>query len=491
MRRYILLFIFASLMLPSIGQTGKKTTRTVRKSKTTAVKKTGSINQLRTERKNMQTKIKSSKRQSESLNRMIKQNLDSVFILDRQITEVQQDVMKHQAEIKVLDGRIVALQEQMEKLQNELNDKKSKYANALKYVRKHHSIQEKMMFIFSAENLSQMLRRLRYMREYSAFQKAQGQIILDKQREIKNTRNELLDAKSKKAYNLAEIQKKQQALVGIKSNCQVKIDYLNKNLKQVEAQIAEYQKRDKELNDQIDRLVQMEIEAARKRAEAERKRKEAEAKRRAEELRKENERRLKLAKENERRAREAKKSAKSSEEKEKAERMMEKAKSELDAAEKSRKEEKNVIEAWKSDSRSDSKLSTNFVNNKGRLPMPITGSYTVVGHYGRYTVKGLKSVQLDNKGMDIKGRDGACARAVFDGEVSSVFQYGPSYIVMVRHGSYISVYSGLSSVSVTKGMKVRTRQTLGDVGEDASGNRILHFQLRKESTRLNPEQWVR
>ena len=223
MRRYILLFIFASLMLPSIGQTGKKTTRTVRKSKTTAIKKTGSINQLRTERKNMQTKIKSSKRQSESLNRMIKQNLDSVFILDRQITEVQQDVMKHQAEIKVLDGRIVALQGQMEKLQNELNDKKSKYANALKYVRKHHSIQEKMMFIFSAENLSQMLRRLRYMREYSAFQKAQGQIILDKQREIKNTRNELLDAKSKKAYNLAEIQKKQQALVGIKSNCQVKI----------------------------------------------------------------------------------------------------------------------------------------------------------------------------------------------------------------------------------------------------------------------------
>lgn len=62
----------------------------------------------------MQTKIKSSKRQSESLNRMIKQNLDSVFILDRQITEVQQDVMKHQAEIKVLDGRIVALQGQME-----------------------------------------------------------------------------------------------------------------------------------------------------------------------------------------------------------------------------------------------------------------------------------------------------------------------------------------------------------------------------------------
>lgn len=491
MRRFILLFIFASLMLPSFGQTGKKTTRTVRKSKTTAVKKSGSINQLRTERKNMQTKIKSSKKQSESLNRMIKQNLDSVFILDRQITDVQQDVLKRQAEIKVLDGRIGELRKQMEKLQNELNDKKSKYANALKYLRKHHSIQEKMMFIFSADNLSQMLRRLRYMREYSAFQKAQGQIILDKQREVKNTRNELLDAKSKKAYNLAEIQKKQESLVGMKSSCQVKINYLNKNLKQVEAQIAEYQKRDRELNAQIDRLVQLELEAARKRAEAERKRKAEEARRRAEELRKENERRLQIARENERKAREAKKAAKSSEEKKEADRLMAKAKSDLSAAEKSRKEEKKVIEAWNNDSRADSKLSANFVSNKGRLPMPITGSYTVVGHYGRYTVKGLRNVQLDNKGMDIKGSGGACARAVFDGEVSSVFQYGPSYIVMVRHGSYISVYSGLSSVSVSKGMKVKTRQTLGEVGEDASGNKILHFQLRKESTRLNPEQWVR
>lgn len=123
--------------------------------------------------------------------------------------------------------------------------------------------------------------------------------------------------------------------------------------------------------------------------------------------------------------------------------------------------------------------------------MPITGSYSIVGHYGTYNVEGLKNVTLDNKGIDIRGTEGCMARSVFGGEVSSVFQYGTSYIVMVRHGSYISVYSGLSSVSVSKGSTVTTKQSLGKVAADADGHYTLHFQLRKGSARLNPEQWVK
>ena len=122
--------------------------------------------------------------------------------------------------------------------------------------------------------------------------------------------------------------------------------------------------------------------------------------------------------------------------------------------------------------------------------MPISGG-VIVGHYGRYNVSGASNVTLDNKGIDIKGGAGCVAKACFNGTVSSIFQYGGRYIVMVRHGKYISVYSGLSSVSVGNGSKVSTGQSLGPVGRDESGNYVLHFQLRKESSRLNPEQWVR
>ena len=63
---------------------------------------------------------------------------------------------------------------------------------------------------------------------------------------------------------------------------------------------------------------------------------------------------------------------------------------------------------------------------------------------------------------------------------------GGSMGVLVRHGSYISVYCNLASVSVSRGQKVSVRQVLGTVGKD----NILQFQLRKERAKLNPEQWL-
>ncbi len=110
--------------------------------------------------------------------------------------------------------------------------------------------------------------------------------------------------------------------------------------------------------------------------------------------------------------------------------------------------------------------------------------------FGLYTVPGLKNVQLDNKGVNYIGRSGARARSIFDGEVTAVFQFSGTRNVLVRHGSYISVYCNLSSVIVKKGQKVKARDVLGTVVQDEKGNCVLHFQLRKETAKLNPEAWI-
>ena len=101
------------------------------------------------------------------------------------------------------------------------------------------------------------------------------------------------------------------------------------------------------------------------------------------------------------------------------------------------------------------------------------------------------NVRLDNKGIDIKGQAGANARAIFDGEVSAIFQYNGLTNVLVRHGNYISVYCNLQSVQVQKGSKIHTRDIIGKIHTNAEGNTILHFQLRKETAKLNPEVWIR
>ena len=122
--------------------------------------------------------------------------------------------------------------------------------------------------------------------------------------------------------------------------------------------------------------------------------------------------------------------------------------------------------------------------------MPITGPYVIVGRYGQYAVDGLKNVRLDNKGIDIKGQAGAKARAIFDGEVSAIFKYNGLSNVLIRHGNYISVYCNLSTVTVSKGAKVTTKSEIGTIHQDASGSAVLHFQLRKETAKLNPEKWL-
>ena len=143
----------------------------------------------------------------------------------------------------------------------------------------------------------------------------------------------------------------------------------------------------------------------------------------------------------------------------------------------------------------DRQINGTFEQNKGRLPVPITGQYMMGSRFGIYNVPGMANVQLENKGTNYIGRPGARARAIFDGVVTSVFQFGGFRNVILRHGSYISVYCNLSSTIVKKGQKVHTKDILGTVADDGSGNCTLHFQLRKETNRpspdkLNPEAWI-
>ena len=138
-------------------------------------------------------------------------------------------------------------------------------------------------------------------------------------------------------------------------------------------------------------------------------------------------------------------------------------------------------------------LSNSFSQNKGRLPMPLSGKYMIVGHFGQQQHQELKYVRTSNSGIDIQTSPGADARAVFNGEVTRVFVVpGYNNSVIVRHGNYLTVYSNLSRVYVKAGDRVSTRQAIGRIYSDPEdGNStILHFQLWKEKTKLNPQPWL-
>lgn len=135
-------------------------------------------------------------------------------------------------------------------------------------------------------------------------------------------------------------------------------------------------------------------------------------------------------------------------------------------------------------------LNTSFVNNKGSLPWPVAKG-AKVGEFGNYAHPDVPSVMIENRGIDIMTDAGTPVRAIFQGEVTAVMDVLGTKVVMIRHGEYISVYQNLSSVSVKKGSKVTTKQTIGTVGKSSSTNTYeLHFEIWKNDSYLNPNSWL-
>ena len=140
----------------------------------------------------------------------------------------------------------------------------------------------------------------------------------------------------------------------------------------------------------------------------------------------------------------------------------------------------------------DMELSGKFDQNQGKLPYPVSEG-VIVDTYGIHPHPTVKGLMVNNKGVNIAGGRGASVRSVFEGEVSRIFFFqGLNNSVMVRHGNYITVYSNLATVSVKKGDKVSLGQELGRLSSgDDSEEHVLHFEIWKETTNLNPGSWLR
>lgn len=464
MLRYLTLILTALLLsLPAGAQSNKK------------------IRQLQRQQTSLKKQIANQEQMLRTTKKDVNSQLANLQVINAQIEGQQKYVAGLHAELTSLATTISGLEAQLRALEADLADCKRKYRHAVTYMFRNRMQLSKWQFILSAKNFRQMYRRMRYVSEFSKYQRAQGRIIQEKEAQVAAKRDELLGVKTEKDRVYAEGQAEKRKLEGQQQERQQVVNDLNQKQKQLQASIAQQRRKAAQLDARIDQLIQAEIAAAerRRKAEAERQRK-AELARQA---------RLKAQRQREEAERkaQARAAAKASKSTNKKSRAM--ASTKTKKADTYREPEPETPSFTAADN-ADRALSGSFAANRGRLPMPITGPYAITTHYGSYNVSGLRGVQLDSKGINITGRPGAQARAVFRGEVTAIFTYGGLYNVIVRHGSYMSVYCNLSSTSVRRGQEVSARQSLGAVAADASGNCTLHFQLRRETARLNPEGWL-
>jgi len=408
------------------------------------------IKELESKRGALQKQIAESETLLNTTKKDVGSQLNGLAALTGQIEERKRYILTINNDMETIDRELSKLERQLVRLENDLKDKKKKYEASVQYLYKNRSVQEKLLFILSAKTLSQTYRRMRYVREYADYQRLQGEEILKKQEQVNQKKTELQQVKKAKASLLKEREVEKEKLEAQEKEKRTLVANLQKKQRGLQNELNKKRKEANQLNARIDRLIAEEIEKSRKRA--------------AEEARKEAAARKKAA------AKETKSAATSS-------------------SEKATTKKAAPLETYTMDK---AELSGSFVSNRGKLPMPITGPYIITSRYGQYSVEGLRNVKLDNKGIDIQGKPGAQARAIFNGKVAAVFQLNGLFNILIRHGNYISVYCNLSSASVKTGDTVTTRQVLGQVFSDGAdnGRTVLHFQLRKEKEKLNPEPWL-
>ncbi len=507
--------------------TTKQTKKTGKKGKAAPTPTNEGIRKLQSEQANLKQKMAESQNQLATTRKDVKAQLATLQMINGQISDQQKVVTGLQVQIDTLNRRISTHEQELRELEADLTECKRRYTRGVLYMYRNRLMQNKLMFIFSADNFRQMYRRLRYTQEYVKYQRVQGKIIAAKEQAVREKRNLLSGERVVQGKLLTQGKAQQTVLEGQQRTQQVVVTDLNKKQAELQATLAQQQRQYNALNAKIEQLIRAEIEAAERRrkaeearraAEAEARRKAAEAARKAAEERRRAAEAARKAEAEARRAeaearrkaaeaeRKAEAARKRGEERAAREARAAQAREEARAAEQARAaaaeaqrartatEEANRATATANQNApapSDARLTGSFASNQGRLPMPITGNYTISSHFGAYNVNGLNGVTLDNKGINLTAPAGAQARCVFDGEVTAIFSMGGMTNVIVRHGSYITVYCNLSGVSVRQGQRVSTRQTIGNVARDASGNCTLHFQLRHETQKLNPERWLR
>ncbi len=419
------------------------------------------------ERQDLQKELKQIQDAYNAVKGQTKQNLSQLTMLNRKISLQEKYIGNISKELQLIDDDIYLSNLEIYRLQKQLDTLKEQYAKTVVYAYKNRSSYDYLNFIFSAGSFNDAVRRVAYLKSYRNYREKQVTTILETQELIakrqqqqqgrKQQKQSVLTVQTQERNNLADQRKEKDAVVS----------KLKSQEKDLQRQITAKQKRDRELKNAVAAIVRREIELARKKAQEEAKEKE----------------RLRLAADKAEADREAARKA--------AEKNNTAVTTPKPSTPVAAPEPKKEVSSYLDLNASDVTLNSNFALNKGKLPWPVDNGVTTIG-FGPYKIEGIgPNVVGENPGITIATPIGTPVKSIFEGEVVAVFNVDNMANVTIRHGKYFTIYSNLSSASVSKGAKVTRGQVVGRAGaDDESEGGKLDFILMIENKNVNPKAWL-
>ncbi|SHF34938.1 murein hydrolase activator EnvC family protein [Flavisolibacter ginsengisoli] len=403
---------------------------------------------MESERKEIQQEIRDLQNSLSKVKGQTKANLAKLRMLERKLELQDRLIANINKEINIISGDIYTSNLEINRLQKQLDTLKIEYAKSVVYAYKNKSSYDYLNFIFSASSFNDALKRVSYLKAYRSYRQQQVANIEETQKLIQDRKQQLLGKQSQKKSALENQRHEMASLEVQKKEKDAVVSKLKSQEKDLAQQMAIKRKRDKILRGQIAAIVRREIEKAKKEEEA------------------------RLAAIRKKEADASKSNASSGT-----------VSAPVKKSAPAKKQDYLVL------NEGQAKLAANFASNRGSLPWPVDNGNVSIP-FGTSRVEGLS---MDNPGITISTPNaGATVKAVFDGEVSAVSNTGDGMMVMIRHGKYFTVYSNLSSASVSRGDNVRTGQAIGRTAQadDGSGGQ-LDFMLMIESQNVNPQPWLR
>ncbi|MEI8046644.1 MAG: peptidoglycan DD-metalloendopeptidase family protein [Bacteroidota bacterium] len=440
-------------------------------------------NKLESRKSKLEREIVEMNRELELTQKNKSANLNQLILINKKINKREELINEIEQEVGSIDNQVQKLSDTIFNITMNLNNLKKEYARIIYSTYRNRGATNRLMFIFSSRNFNQAYKRLKYLQQYTEYRKMQVKSIAESQRILAAKKLDFELRKSSKLTLKHTQEKERNVLASEKTEKDSKIKNLTSQEKKLLVKLRENEVALDKLQLAIENLVAAEI----KKANDEKARKAA--------LVAETER--KAMAENERKARikaEAEKKVKSKTEP--GARLPEPAAPEPIAKADIARTVAVKTTVVKSNSMSvtaeDVALTGSFAGNKGRLPSPIEKG-VLISSFGEHPHTEFQNIKIKNNGIDILSTPGTKAKVVFDGEVSSVmFIANLNYVVIVRHGDYLTVYSNLADVTVKKGDKVKTQQTLGTVFTAQGENKArFHFELWQGTLVQNPAGWIK
>ena len=441
-----------------------------------------SSDELKKKQSEIQQEIDDLRRTLNDTKKNKKASLGQLALINKKLRLREQAIGNINEQISNIQSNISQNYNEISRLNKELDTLKDHYKKSVVYAYKNRSNYEFLNFIFASNSFNEALKRIEYLKSYRQYREQQAQTIKNTQ-QLLNEKNEGLKVSRKqKDEVLKSAEKEKTVLVDERKEKDEFLGKIKAREKEISKEIDMKARADQKLKLAIRAAIDKEMKAAAAAA-----REKAAREERARELEREKERDREREREKEK-ARLAAAAAKQPSGNTPAPAPAAPAPVATTPAPEPKKQPARTESVFEATPEGMA-LSGGFEKQKGKLPWPVEKG-DVKLHFGKYSISGTK-IYGNNPGITIETNTGATVKAIYDGEVTTVFDIEGQWAVMIQHGKYFSVYSNLASASVSKGQKVSIGQTLGRAGSNDDGNGEVEFIIMLEKANQNPETWLR